>query len=100
MRNRSYSPADLLAISMALQQLNAKRSSIFIAKAADARSADEGAFQTQRAVAIARNSAILGGIRSFVDVGGFPLNLDRERPPRRGISCWMSSPGPTASRAW
>lgn len=74
-RNRSYSPADLLAISMALQQLNAKRSSIFIAKAADARSADEGAFQTQRAVAIARNSAILGGIRSFVDVGGFPLNL-------------------------
>lgn len=73
-RNRSYSPAGLLLIATALQTLNAKKSAVFVSHAAEVRTPDEAFFQAQRAAAMSRDRAALGGVSSFVDVAGVPLN--------------------------
>lgn len=77
-QNRSYSPADLLAISRALGRLRAGNTQIFIERAAAATNRATANFQRQRAEFLAERSSQLGGISSFVSVGGFPLNRTQD----------------------
>ena len=72
-QNRAYTPADLLVMAEALGTLKAGKSSLFVARAAQAASREEAVFQRRRAQLLAQNAKTLG-IGSFVDVGGFPLN--------------------------
>ncbi len=72
-QNRVYSPADLLVMAEALTTLNARGAEIFVSRAADAATRDEAVFQRVRARVLAEQGQALG-IRSFEDVGGFPLN--------------------------
>lgn len=76
--NRNYTPADLLLMSRALAQLNARNTAAFINRAADAAARDVAYFQRRRAELLAARSAELGGIGAFVTVVGHAVNVTRD----------------------
>jgi hypothetical protein len=75
--NRNFTPADLLIMAGALRQLNAQNTGIFIAHAAGAGSRNAGFYLRRRTQILAASSAELGGLVSFVTVGGQPINIAR-----------------------
>ena len=74
--NAFYSPADEYAIAEALEGLHAANSAAFIENAAAAYSFDVAKFNRTRAELLARDSARLGTLTSFVSFAGFVLNRD------------------------
>ena len=72
--NRNFTPADLLIMALALKQLNAANTAAFVDRAVEASSRSAAFYQRRRAQIIAANSAALGGLASFVTVGGQPIN--------------------------
>ena len=75
--NRNYTPADLLIMARALKQLGAENTASFVEKAAAAGSRNVAFYHRRRAQIIAARSAELGGLASFISVGGQPINLAR-----------------------
>jgi hypothetical protein len=78
LENRNFTPADLLIVARALRQLNAANTGVFIERAANAGSRNAAFYQRRRAQILAENSAALGGLTSFVTVGGQPINTARK----------------------
>lgn len=74
--NASYSPGDQFAIAEALENLKADNTGAFIARAAQADSADVAKFNRYRAELLAKNSARLGTLKEFYVVNEFALNRD------------------------
>jgi hypothetical protein len=74
--NTFYSPADEYAIVEALKALGAANSTAFIENAATAASFDVAKFNRYRAELLARESARLGTLQSYVLVSGYVLNRD------------------------
>jgi hypothetical protein len=75
--NRNYTPADLLIMARALKQLGAENSAIFVEKAAGAGSRNVAFYHRRRAQILAARSGDLGGLTSFISVGGQPINVAR-----------------------
>lgn len=75
--NRNFTPADLLIMARALKQLNAESTAAFIDYAADANSRNAAFYQRRRAQILAEDSSELGGLVSFVTVGGQAINVAR-----------------------
>jgi hypothetical protein len=75
--NRNFTPADLLIMARALKQLGAENTAAFVEHAAGAGSRNVGFYHRRRAQILAARSADLGGITSFVTVGGQPINITR-----------------------
>ncbi len=75
--NRNYTPADLLIMARALKRLNAANTVIFVDKAAGAGSRNVAFYHRRRAQILAERSGELGGLVSFVSVGGQPVNTTR-----------------------
>ena len=75
--NRNFTPADLLIMARALKRLNADNTAIFVDKAAGAGSRNVGFYYRRRAQILAEHSAELGGLATFVSVGGQPINIAR-----------------------
>jgi hypothetical protein len=75
--NRNYTPADLLIMARALKQLGAGNSAIFVEKAAGAGSRNVAFYHRRRAQILAARSGDLGGLTSFISVGGQPINVAR-----------------------
>jgi hypothetical protein len=75
--NRNYTPADLLIMARALKQLGAQNTAIFVEKAAGAGSRNVAFYHRRRAQILAAHSAALGGLASFISVGGQPVNVAR-----------------------
>jgi len=75
--NRNFTPADLLIMARALKQLNAENTAAFIDYAADANSRNAAFYQRRRAQILAEDSSDLGGLVSFVTVGGQAINVTR-----------------------
>ena len=75
--NRNFTPADLLIMARALKQLGAENTAAFVAHAAGAGSRNVAFYHRRRAQILAARSADLGGITSFVTIGGQPINLTR-----------------------
>lgn len=75
--NRNYTPADLLITARALKQLGAENTAAFVEKAAGAGSRNVAFYHRRRAQILAARSAELGGLASFISVGGQPINLAR-----------------------
>ncbi len=78
LKNRSYSPADQLAIADALVTLNAKDSEVFIARATEAKTVDVAKFQRYRVELMAKESERLGKLVAFETVSGFAVNHDAD----------------------
>ncbi len=77
LENRNYTPADLLIMALALKQLNAQNTAIFVEHAAGAGSRNAAFYQRRRTQILAARSAELGGLASFLKVGGQPINVAR-----------------------
>jgi len=77
LENRNYTPADLLIMALALKKLNAENTDVFIEKAAGAGARNYAFYFRRRAQTLAARSNELGGIASFVMVGGQPINIAR-----------------------
>jgi hypothetical protein len=75
--NRNFTPADLLIMARALKQLGAENTAAFVEHAAGAGSRNVAFYHRRRAQILAARSADLGGITSFVTVGGQPINITR-----------------------
>ena len=75
--NRNFTPADLLIMALALKQLGARNSAAFIEQAAGAGSRNTAFYQRRRAQLLAAHSTELGGIDSFITIGGQPINVAR-----------------------
>ena len=75
--NRNYTPADLLIMAQALKRLGAANTVIFVDKAAGAGSRNVAFYHRRRAQILASRSNELGGLVSFVSVGGQPVNVAR-----------------------
>lgn len=75
--NRNYTPADLLIMARALKRLGAGNTVIFVDKAAGAGSRNVAFYHRRRAQILAEHSNELGGLVSFVSVGGQPINTTR-----------------------
>ncbi len=75
--NRYYTPADLLIMARALKRLGAENTVIFVDKAAGAGSRNVAFYHRRRAQILAARSNELGGLVSFVSVGGQPVNVAR-----------------------
>lgn len=75
--NRNFTPADLLIMARALKQLGAENTAAFVDKAAGAGSRNVAFYHRRRAQILASRSADLGGIASFITVGGQPINVTR-----------------------
>ena len=75
--NRNYTPADLLIMARALEKLNAENTTVFVEHAAGAGSRNVAFYHRRRAQILAARSDELGGIISFVNFGGQPINLAR-----------------------
>ena len=75
--NRNYTPADLLIMARALKRLGAENTVIFVDKAAGAGSRNVAFYHRRRAQILAARSNELGGIVSFISVGGQPVNTTR-----------------------
>ena len=75
--NRHYTPADLLIMAHALEQLRARNTTAFVDVAARAGSRNAAFYQRRRAELLARHNKQLGGISSFVVVAGQPINQAR-----------------------
>jgi hypothetical protein len=75
--NRNYTPADLLIMARALKRLGAGNTVIFVDKAAGAGSRNVAFYHRRRAQILAEHSTELGGLASFVSVGGQPINTTR-----------------------
>ncbi|HET7805534.1 MAG TPA: hypothetical protein VFL53_14930 [Pseudolabrys sp.] len=75
--NRNYTPADLLIMARALKRLGAESTVIFVDKAAGAGSRNVAFYHRRRAQILAERSGELGGLASFVSVGGQPINVAR-----------------------
>ena len=75
--NRNFTPADLLIMARALKQLNAANTAAFVDRAANAASRNTAFYQRRRAQILADDSNELGGLISFVTVGGQPINVTR-----------------------
>jgi hypothetical protein len=75
--NRNYTPADLLIMARALKRLGAENTAIFVDKAAGAGSRNVAFYHRRRAQILAARSNELGGLVSFVSVGGQPINVSR-----------------------
>lgn len=75
--NRNFTPADLLIMARALKQLNARNTAVFIDAAAGADSRNTAFYMRRRAQLLEAHNAALGGIVSFVTVGGQPVNVAR-----------------------
>jgi hypothetical protein len=75
--NRNYTPADLLIMARALKRLNAENTTAFVDHVAGAGSRNVAFYHRRRAQIIAERSKELGGIVSFVMLGGQQLNLAR-----------------------
>jgi hypothetical protein len=73
--NRNFTPADLILMARALKRLNAEKTVIFIDKAATAGSRNVAFYHRRRAQILAARSTELGGLVSFVSVGGQPVNI-------------------------
>jgi hypothetical protein len=73
--NRNFTPADLIIMARALKRLNAEKTVIFIDKAATAGSRNVAFYHRRRAQILAARSTELGGLVSFVSVGGQPVNI-------------------------
>ena len=75
--NRNYTPADLLIMALALKRLNAQNTAAFIERAAEVGSRNVAFYHRRRAQLLAAHSTELGGVVSFVNVGGQPINIAR-----------------------
>jgi len=75
--NRNYTPADLLIMTRALKRLGAQNTAIFVDKAAGAGSRNVAFYHRRRAQILAARSNELGGLVSFVSIGGQPINVAR-----------------------
>ena len=75
--NRNYTPADLLIMARALKKLNAENTRVFVEHAAGVGSRNVAFYHRRRAQILAARSNELGGIISFVDFGGQPINVAR-----------------------
>lgn len=75
--NRNYTPADLLIMALALKQLNAENTAAFVEHAAGAGSRNVAFYHRRRAQILATRNNELGGIVSFVNFGGQPINVAR-----------------------
>ena len=75
--NRKFTPADLLIMALALKKLNAQNTEIFVERAATANTRNVAFYHRRRAQILAARSTELGGIVSFVSVGGQPINVAR-----------------------
>lgn len=73
--NRNFTPADLLIMARALKQLNAANTAAFLDRAVEASSRSAAFYQRRRAQILAQNSVELGGLASFITVGGQPINI-------------------------
>ena len=73
--NRNFTPADLLIMARALKQLNAANTAVFVDHAVEASSRSAAFYQRRRAQILAANSVELGGLASFITVGGQPINI-------------------------
>ncbi len=78
--NMSFSPNDLYAIALALEELAVENSELFIALAADAENYDVAKFHRHRAELLASEEVRdrLGRLGEFVVVAGAALNRDVE----------------------
>src|SRR6516162_1436969 len=76
--NRNYTPADLLIMARALKKLNAENTTVFVEHAAGAGSRNVAFYHRRRAQILAARSDELGGIISFVNFGGQPINVARD----------------------
>lgn len=72
--NVSYSPGDIYAIAVALETLEADNSKAYVARAAQADSADVAKFNRYRAELLVEHSAKLGTLKEFDAVAEFALN--------------------------
>ena len=75
--NRNFTPADLLIMARALDQLHAENTAAFIQHAVNANSRNAAFYQRRRAQILAVHSTELGVLISFVAVGGQPINVAR-----------------------
>src|SRR5215510_1402674 len=75
--NRNYTPADLLIMARALKQLNAENTTAFVDQASGAGSRNVAFYHRRRAQILAARSNQLGGMVSFVTLGGQPINVAR-----------------------
>jgi len=78
LENRNYTPADLLIMSRALNQLRAQNTVVFIDDAAGADTRDLAFYQRRVAELMTARSATLGNLVSFVRVGGHQLIVRRD----------------------
>jgi hypothetical protein len=76
--NRNFTPADLLIMARSLKQLNAANTGTFIEHAAGAGSRNAAFYLRRRTQVLAARNAELGGLVSFVTVGGQPINIARK----------------------
>lgn len=77
LENRNFTPADLIIMARALRQLNAENTAIFVDKAASAGSRNVAFYHRRRAQILAARNNELGGLVSFISVGGQPVNIAR-----------------------
>jgi len=75
--NRNYTPADLLIMALALKKLNAENTTAFVDHVAEAATRNVAFYHRRRAQILAARSDELGGIVSFVTLGGQPINIAR-----------------------
>lgn len=75
--NRNFTPADLLIMARALKQLGADNTAVFVEHAAGAGSRNVAFYHRRRAQILAAHSTELGGLTSFIAVGGQPINVAR-----------------------
>ena len=72
-------------MARALKRLGAENTVIFVDKAAGAGSRNVAFYHRRRAQILAARSNELGGLVSFISVGGQPVNTDAKRDDRRGL---------------
>src|SRR5262245_38180243 len=74
---RNYTPDDLLIMARALKQLSAENTTAFVDHASGAGSRNVAFYHRRRAQILAARSNQLGGMVSFVTLGGQPINIAR-----------------------
>ncbi|HET9717186.1 MAG TPA: hypothetical protein VFP60_13475 [Pseudolabrys sp.] len=77
-QNRNFTPADLLIMARALRQIGAENTVAFVDHAAGAGSRNVAFYHRRRAQTLAAHSRELGGLASFIVVGGQPINVARD----------------------
>jgi hypothetical protein len=75
--NRNFTPADMLIMALALKQLHAQNTGAFVEHAAGAGTRGVAFYQRRRAQILAARNTELGGLVSFITVGGQPINVSR-----------------------